>query len=115
MPSSCTTKQQIRRRLSSWRPSVVTMAGTNKSLAQMNKPSDVDKATKKYSASTRCKQGGKGRILLRSVLPTCPGLQWWLGLFPSLAATNKFLAQRSKPQGGCRRLSKKCTLDERTP
>src|SRR5215471_12796862 len=28
MPSSCTTKQQIRRRLSSWRPSVVTMAAT---------------------------------------------------------------------------------------
>src|SRR5262249_54299121 len=26
-------------------------------------------------------QGGKGRILLRSALPTCPGLQW-LGPFP---------------------------------
>jgi len=40
-------------------------------------------------------QGGKGRILLRAVLPTCPGRQW-LGLFPSLAATNKSLAQMSK-------------------
>ena len=29
-------------------------------------------------------QSGKGRILLRAVLPTCPGRQW-LGSFPSIA------------------------------
>src|SRR5215472_11078834 len=40
-------------------------------------------------------QGGKGRILLRSVLPTCPGRQW-LGPFPSMAAVNKSLAQINK-------------------
>src|SRR6516225_6277699 len=29
-------------------------------------------------------QGGKGRILLRAALPTCPACQW-LGLFPSMS------------------------------
>src|SRR5262249_12468955 len=47
MPPSCTTKQQIRRRLSSQRPSVVTMAAKNKCLAQLNKSGTAGKATKK--------------------------------------------------------------------
>jgi hypothetical protein len=47
LPPSCTTKQQIRRRLSSQRPSVVTMAAKNKCLAQMNKSGTAGKATKK--------------------------------------------------------------------
>jgi predicted lipid-binding transport protein (Tim44 family) len=46
-PPSCTTKQQIRRRLSSQRPSVVTMAAKDKCLAQMNKSGTAGKATKK--------------------------------------------------------------------
>src|SRR5262245_5863464 len=49
LPPSCTTKQQIRRRLSSQRPSVVTMAAKNKCLAQMNKSGTAGKATKKTS------------------------------------------------------------------
>ena len=40
-------------------------------------------------------QSGMGRVLLRAVLPTCPGPQW-LGLFPPTAATNKCLAQSNK-------------------
>ena len=39
----------------------------------MNKSPDVGEATKKHSALPM-QQGGKGRILLRSALPTCPGL-----------------------------------------
>src|SRR5262249_19179558 len=50
VPPSCTTKQRIRRRLSSQRPpSVVIMAAKNKCLAQMNKSGAAGKATKKAS------------------------------------------------------------------
>src|SRR5262245_40889185 len=50
VPPSCTTKQRIRRRLSSQRPpSVVIMAAKNKCLAQMNKSGTAGKATKKAS------------------------------------------------------------------
>jgi len=35
---------------------------------------------------------------LMAVLP-CPGRQW-LGLFPSLAATNKYLARMNKSANG---------------
>src|SRR5262245_12607686 len=50
VPPSCTTKQRIRRRLSSQRPpSVVIMAAKNKCLAQMNKSGTAGKATKNAS------------------------------------------------------------------
>ena len=57
----------------------------SKSLAQIDKSPDRANATKEAFGSTRCKQGGKGRILLRSVLPTCPGRQWLGPFVPNMA------------------------------
>jgi hypothetical protein len=56
----------------------------SKSLAQMNPGRG---AKRPRSIRLYAMQSGKGRILLRAVLPTCPGRQW-LGLFrPNMART----------------------------
>ena len=51
----------------------------SKSLAQMNPGTGAKRprSIRLYAMQ----QSGKGRIVLRSALPTCPGLQW-LGPFP---------------------------------
>src|SRR5262249_14499673 len=55
------------------------LVSTSKVLAQMNpgRGAKRPRSIRLYAMQ----QGGKGRILLRSALPTCPGLQW-LGPFP---------------------------------
>jgi hypothetical protein len=67
------------------------MAPKNKSLARTNKSSDVGKATKGCSDLPACRADRAEFLASHSALLTCPGLQW-LGLFPFLAAMNKFLA-----------------------
>jgi len=47
------------------------------------------------TVSPRFVQSGKGRIVSDPDLLTCPGLLW-SGPFPSMAATNKHLAQSNK-------------------
>jgi hypothetical protein len=63
----------------------------------------VGKATKGCSDLPACRADRAEFLASHSALPTCPGLQW-LGHFPSLAATNKCLAQSNKPRTGAKRL-----------
>src|SRR5262249_52701590 len=68
------------------------MAPTNKSLAQMNKPSDVDKATKKYSALRDASRAERAEFYFDPFCQLAPAVNGW-GFFPSMAAMNKCLAQ----------------------
>jgi hypothetical protein len=67
----------------------------------MNKPSDVDKATKKYSALRDASRAERAESTsIRSA--NLPRPVKWLGHFPSMAATNKFLALMNKSLDGGR-------------
>jgi hypothetical protein len=56
------------------------MAAMNKSLAQMNKPSDVDKATKKYSALRDASRAERAEFYFDPFCQLAPAFNGW-GLF----------------------------------
>src|SRR5262249_354406 len=79
--------------------SLAALAPANKSLAQSNKSQDVGKTTKSRSALQSllswCRAGRTEQTTqFRSAL-TAPASNGW-GLFPSVAATNKPLAESDK-------------------
>src|SRR5262249_12568327 len=65
------------------------------SLAQMNKPSDVDKATKKYSALRDASRAERAEFYFEPFCQLAPAFNG-RGLFPSMAAMNKSLAESDK-------------------
>jgi hypothetical protein len=75
------------------------MASTNKFLAQMNKPSDVDKATKKYSALRDASRAERAEFYFDPFCQLAPAFNG-RGFFRSMAATNKCLALRNKSLTG---------------
>src|SRR6516164_6124609 len=71
------------------------LASTSKSLAQMNKSSDVGKATKKHSALRDASRAERAEFYFELFCQLAPAVNGW-GLFPSMAAMNNSLAQSDK-------------------